>query len=215
MIFNALAASTLETAINQYLNIALNQFADEVDHPGLDALDGKVISINLSGPKVQFYLAFNQQHVHVQSHIHGEADAQITGSPLSFLRMGLQGKHQQKKALFAGDITITGDADLGRQVNVLLDDINIDWEEFLSQFIGDIVAHEIGARARTLAGWLRQTADTLVDDSHEYLHEETQWLVSKAELEPYLVAVDELRDDVARLEKRIERLQQQFNSVTT
>lgn len=208
---DALAAAALEAAINRYLDVALHQFADEAMNPRLRTLNGKVVAIELQGLNTTFYLAFNDDRVRVQAHLLGDADACISGTPLSLLRMRLQGRREQQQSLFGGDVTLSGDAELGREVNALLDELDIDWEEQLSRLLGDVVAHQIGSRARAFGDWARQTLDTLTEDGREYLHEEAHLLVSRAELEPFLAAVDVLRDDVERLEKRIERAQRQLS----
>ena len=209
---SAMAASVLEAALNQGLALALNQYQDQDDagRQRLLALDGRVVAIDLEGLNTSFYLIFNGDCIHVQSHLQGQADTRIAGTPLSLLRAGLEGKRQQQQGLFSGELSISGDADLGRQVNALLDEMEIDWEEHLSHLLGDVAAHEISYHARAFNGWARQTLDTLFQDGGEYLREETRLLVSRDELDAYLIAVDNCRDDVARLEKRIERLQRQI-----
>jgi len=124
--------------------------------------------------------------------------------------MKMEGRQQQM--LFSGDVSISGDVDLGRQVNTLLDELNIDWEEHLSHLLGDVLSHEIGSRVREFGGWARQTLETLSQDSSEYLHEEARLLISRAELEPFLADIDVIRNDVSRLEKRIERLSSRMQS---
>jgi ubiquinone biosynthesis protein UbiJ len=207
---DALAAAALEAAINRYLDLALHQYPDEQANPQLRSLDGKVVAIDLQGLETTFYLAFSGERVHVQSHLQGEPDACISGTPLSLMRLRLQGRRQQQQSLFGGDVTISGEAELGRKVNALLDELDIDWEEQLSRLVGDVVAHEVGSRARAFGDWARQTLETLTEDGREYLHEEARLFVSHAELEPFLAAVDVLRDDVERLGKRIERLERQL-----
>jgi len=204
---SSMAASALEAVINKGLALALNQYQDDVVHQRLQALDGKVIAIDLQGMDHSFYMIFNAGSVHVQNHLLGQADVRIAGTPLSLLRTSLAGKQQQQQGLFSGAVSISGDVDLGRQFNALLDGLNIDWEELLSQRVGDVVAHELGSRARELGAWVQQSLTTLAGDTSEYLQEEAQLLASRAELEPFLTAVDTIRNDVERLEKRLSRLQ--------
>jgi len=212
---DVLAASALEAALNRYLDVALHQYPDEGPSQRLALLNGKVVAIELQGLKATFYLAFHHDRVRVQAHLQGEPDAAITGTPLSLMRMRLQGRREQRQSLFGGDVTISGDAELGRQVNALLDELDIDWEEQLSRLVGDVVAHGIGSRARAFGDWARQAVETLSEDGREYLHEEAQLLVSRAELEPFLAAVDVLRDDVERLDKRVARLEQQLTGTSS
>jgi ubiquinone biosynthesis protein UbiJ len=210
VIINVLAASTLESVINRYLDVVIQQYLDEEPDPYLNKLDGKVIALNLQGLGEIFYLVFNGHRVNVQGHLLGEADACITGTPFSLLSLRLQRQQDQRQSLFNGEVKISGDAELGRQVSALLDRLEIDWEEQLSRLIGDVAAHEIGSRCRSINDWARSSLATLLDDGREYLHEEAVLFVSHAELEPFLSNVDELRDDVERLSKRLERLEQQL-----
>lgn len=204
---NVMAASILEAAINQGLALALNQYEDSAARRRMQALDGKVVAIDLLGANSSFYLIFDGDSIHVQNYLQGQPDTRIAGTPLTLLRASLEGSRPQ--GLFSGDVTITGDAELGRQVNALLDELDIDWEEHLSHILGDVLAHEIGSRTRALGSWARQALETLGRDGGEYLREETRLLVSRQELEDFLAAVDVCRDDVARLEKRLARLQRQ------
>ena len=206
---SAMAASAMELAINQALTLVLDQYQDEGSRERLQALNGKVVAIDLQGPGNHFYLLFNDATIHVQSSLQGEADATISGSPLSLLRMKLTGS--QQKMLFSGDVIITGDMELGRQVNALLDEMDIDWEEHLSHIVGDVLAHELGSRTREFGSWLRQAMDTVTQNGNEYLHEELRLLISRVELDPFLLEIDILRNDAARLEKRIERLENQLS----
>jgi ubiquinone biosynthesis protein UbiJ len=211
----AMAASILEVALNQALALALNQYPhqDEAGPQRLRAVDGKVVAIDLQGLETSFYLLFNGDSICVQSNLQGQADTRIAGTPLSFIRMGLEGKQQQQQGLFSGDVTITGDAELGRQVHALLDELDIDWEEHLSHLFGDVLAHQIGNQARAFGSWARQALETLTQDGSEYLREEARLLVSRHELEPFLAAVDVCRNDMARLEKRFERLQRHLQGL--
>lgn len=202
-----MAAAALEAAINQSLALVLSQYQDEDAQEKLKALNGKVIAIDLQGIKCSFYLIFNNDTIHVQSQLQGKADTRITGTPLSLLRMKLEGRQHM---LFSGDVSISGDSEVGQQMYALLNELGIDWEEHLSHFIGDVLAHELGSRARELNDWARQACTTLAQDSSEYLHEEVQILVSRNDLEPFLAAVDILRDDTARLKKRYERLRREI-----
>jgi len=205
---NVMAASLLEVAINQGLSLALNQYEDNAARRRMQALDGKVVAIDLLGVNTSFYLIFSGESIHVQSQLQGQADTRIAGTPLTLLRTGMEGRRSQ--GLFSGEVTITGDTEPGRQVNALLDELDIDWEEQLSHVLGDVLAHEIGSRARSLGEWARRALETLERDGGEYLREEARILVSRRELEDFLAAVDACRDDAARLEQRLARIQQQI-----
>lgn len=210
MIFNILAASALELAINKTLALSLKQFPDENGIKSLLDLDGKVVAIDLTGLHASFFLLFNHDTVHVQSNCAGHIDTRISGTPLSLLRIKFSGRQQQM--LFSGDITITGDIETGKQVSKLMHSLNIDWEEHLSHLTGDVIAHELSRQSRTFSHWAQQSMATLAQNTREYLQEEAQLLPPKHILEPFLTAVDTLRNNTARLEKRVARLQTSLKS---
>ena len=114
--------------------------------------------------------------------------------------------------LFARDETarkqveIEGSADLASTVDYLFRNLTWDVEEDLSNLFGDIVAHRLAAGARAFAAWQREAALRLAENLVEYWTEERPLLARPADVESFCGDVDTLRDDVARLEKRIEHL---------
>ena len=89
---------------------------------------------------------------------------------------------------------------------VFSDDREPDWEEELSRLVGDVAAHRLGSVARGLADWGLKAADTLALDAGEFLTEESRQIPTRYELEEFLDAVDTMRNDVDRLEARLDRL---------
>jgi ubiquinone biosynthesis protein UbiJ len=81
-----------------------------------------------------------------------------------------------------------------------------DLEEEFSLAIGDVPAHQLGRLARTAFAWGRQAAATAALNVAEYLAHERADLVPRAEAEQFTSGVDRLREDVDRLEARINLL---------
>ena len=76
----------------------------------------------------------------------------------------------------------------------------------MSIFVGDPLARQAGNLARGALRWWRRTRETLRQDVAEYLVEEQHMVARREYLDEFFGAVDRLRDDVARMEKRIGRL---------
>ncbi|MDQ1362339.1 MAG: ubiquinone biosynthesis accessory factor UbiJ, partial [Pseudomonadota bacterium] len=108
--------------------------------------------------------------------------------------------------LFGGEIRISGDTRLGHQFKKVLQQLNIDWEEHLSRYLGDMAAHQLGNAARDFAKWMRRSNQSMHLNAGEYLQEESRMVVGKAEIDRFAREVDELRDAVDRIEARISRL---------
>lgn len=196
-------AAVIETAINQVLAL------DPDTLERIQSLRGKVIAIELQGMNVSLYLIPGEHGLNVYGHFEGEADTMLRGTPLAMAKMGLAS--EAGDVLFAGDVEITGNVELGQQFREILDGLDIDWEEHLSRITGDIVAHKLSNLVRGVVRWGKDTAGTLSQDAAEYFQEESRDLPSQQEVENFLKAIDVLRSDVDRLEVRYLRLRERLN----
>lgn len=102
------------------------------------------------------------------------------------------------------DIVVEGDPQLAAALNTIARNIRWDIEEDLSRVFGDIAAHRMVETGRKLDTWGRQGADNLARSFAEYWTEEQPLIASRADVEQFIREVDVLRDDLARLEKRLE-----------
>jgi ubiquinone biosynthesis protein UbiJ len=108
--------------------------------------------------------------------------------------------------LRAGAVEIRGDTDIARKYRELARLLMPDPEEELSLVIGDVPAHQLGRLARSVYGWSRQASATAVRNVAEYLAHERADLVPRAEADQFTSGVERLREDVDRLEARINLL---------
>lgn len=196
--------AAIETATNAYLDM------DPDGAAAFAELEGRVIGVELRGLDLRFYLlpaVGRKAAFQVLGQYEGEADTWISGAPLSMLKLGLSRDETARKTLFAGDVEIRGDIELGQRFQKLLNRLHIDWEEHLSRLTGDVVAHQLGNLARGALRWGGQVGESLRRDVSEYLREETRMVPVEEEMEDFLAAVDALRSDTDRLEARVRRLQ--------
>lgn len=187
----------IEAGINKLLSMDVSQARQ------LQDLQAQVVAVEFKGLELAFYVTIDQGQVRVEPEAPPHVDARIIGTPFSLLKMAVL---RDRAGLFSGEVQIAGDVELGRRIQKLLDELDIDWEEELSRFTGDAVAHEIGRAARGLRGWGSDTLSRLSTDFGEYLVEEKELLPRRYELEAFLDDVDKLRADVDRLELRVRRL---------
>lgn len=132
-----------------------------------------------------------------------QPDATITGGPFSLL--ALSGPAPEA-VLQRGDVRIDGDAELAQKFRELALLLRPDLEEELSLVVGDVPAHQLGRFARAAFGWTRKAALTTVRNAAEYLGHERRDLIPRSEADQFLQGVDTLREDVDRLEARIDLL---------
>jgi ubiquinone biosynthesis accessory factor UbiJ len=133
------------------------------------------------------------------------ADATLAAGPLGLLSLlGSAAKH----AVQSGEVAIGGDAELAGKFQELFKLLRPDLEEELSTVLGDVAAHRLGRVARVGAAWGRKAAATGLANAAEYLGHERADLVPRAEGEQFLRGVDALREDLDRLQARLDLLAQ-------
>ena len=130
-------------------------------------------------------------------------DATIRGSALSLLALA---GPSPESVIRRGDVSIEGDAEIANRFRELGARLHPDIEEELSRLVGDVPAHQMGLAARTALGWLRRGLRTTTHNVAEYLAHERRDLVPPAEADGFLRGVDQLREDVDRLQARIDAL---------
>jgi len=175
----------------------------------LEPLTGKTIAINLPPLGLELYCCPTPCRVQFIEHLEGEPDTRLTGSPIAMALMGLS--DSPRRALFAGEVTIEGDVHVARRFQDLFEKLDIDWEEQLSRYTGDVIAHRVGNLVRAGRDWCEESLTTLKLNTAEYLQDETRELPTGVEAEIFFEQVDALRTDCDRLQARIERLQAALN----
>lgn len=103
------------------------------------------------------------------------------------------------------EIEVAGDAEFIAAINQVARNLRWDVEEDLSRVFGDVAAHRMAQSGRTLQRWGEQAVENTGRSFAEYWTEEQPLIASRHDLDGFNRAVDQLRDDVARLEKRLEQ----------
>jgi ubiquinone biosynthesis protein UbiJ len=131
------------------------------------------------------------------------ADAELSGGPWSLLALA---GPSPEGVLQRGDVQIHGDADVASKFRELAVLLRPDPEEELSLILGDVPAHHLARLVTGALGFGQRAATTGVRNLAEYLGHETRDLVSGKEGEQFLRGVDAAREDVDRLEARVQLL---------
>lgn len=133
-----------------------------------------------------------------------DPDCSIKGDSAALLR--LMTAENKAEALFSPNIELQGDTESAQKLQAIMADLDIDWEEKLSQWVGDIAAHQLGNQARSLFQWGRQTVDSLLLNVEEYLHEEARAMPPRLELEAFYQDIAKIALATDRLAARLQRL---------
>ncbi len=189
---------SLQAALNAYLAL------DPETRTRYRQLQDKAVTIELLGVGVVFQLLFSEQGIRLMTDDFHPADTTIQGTPLRLLHIALSPDNRQR--FFSEDAAILGSAEVGQAVMDLFDQLDIDWEEQLSHWTGDVPAHQVGRFIRGIKRWYQQARQTLSLHVNEYIHEEVTLFPPTEAIHDFFTDVDLLRMDVDRLAARVDRL---------
>jgi ubiquinone biosynthesis protein UbiJ len=101
---------------------------------------------------------------------------------------------------------LEGSVNFAEALGFVIRNLRWDIEEDLSRIVGDIAAHRLVGGAREFLAWHQQTAQRLGENLAEYFTEENPQIARRSAIADFSADVDRMRDDLARLEKRVQRL---------
>lgn len=133
-------------------------------------------------------------------------DAVVTIPPSLLLRLIAKDESAKLK------INIEGDTHLASELAKVLSSMRWDYEDDLSKLIGDVPANKMGEFSRQTTKTIKDTTTNLAEMLSEYWQEEAPLIAKKRHVEEFNASVDSLRADVARFEKKLQKLTQKLNS---
>lgn len=104
-------------------------------------------------------------------------------------------------------VRIEGDAEFATTLAKLAEHLRWDPEEDLARVIGDAPAHRLGIVARSVQEQAQRTGRNLLDTFSEFFLDERPQLVRRSALAAFDAELSKARDALARVEKRIERIE--------
>ena len=196
------ASAAAETLVNRVLQL------DPSAQAKISELEGGVIKLKI----MPFGLSVTIQACNARLIVSGndekfidsDIDASIEGSPLALSRLILD--KSQSILTRSNDIKLFGNEEKAHQFQLLLSELDIDWESALADIIGDIPAHFIGQRLRNSMQWGKQSQQSLIANIEEHLHEESKLLPNRFELEEQFERINELSLSTNKLKNRLEKL---------
>ena len=189
--------------IQDLLNAILRE--DERSLASVSELAGKLIAIQITGTALNFFVQFEREGMLLS--LEHDAKPNVTIRARPFTLIGLLLDRDGKATGITPDMEISGDTNLAQRFQEILRQVEIDWEEHLSHWIGDIAAHQVGRLFRTTRSYLQETRATIGMNISEYLRYEKDILPTREDVAGFVSAVDVLRDDMERLQQLLDRLQ--------
>jgi len=129
----------------------------------------------------------------------------------SLMRAGESTGSIQERVVRA--VNIAGDAELAQLIAKLARQLRWEYEEDLAEIIGDAPAHFVVSQAKRFHELTQKAILDLQQNMIEYLSEEKKVLVNQRDFQRHKNGLQEIRDGVERLEKRIALLQKSQDRV--
>ena len=195
-------AAVLEKAVDQTLRY------DPGTRTALSQLAGKVIALEAQLPPLTIYLcpqpAGTEPALRVQTHFEGQVDTHLTGSLPAMLMLCLG----DRSSLAGSGVRVSGDSGLLNRLQDILRHLDIDWEEPVTDVLGNTLGHSVAQLLRRQVGGLAELTKKTQAVAGEYITEELKAAPSREELEAFYDDVDALRSDLDRLSARFGLFQQ-------
>lgn len=124
----------------------------------------------------------------------------------------LKDPNQITRLIKEGELEIKGDIALAQQVSTLISETHVDWEEHLSYYLGDSLAHKIAHRFKNFGEILAQKNSDFSKIIAELLQDELKVAPHSSEVHNFSSKVSDTRAKVDKLAAKVAKMAQQRKS---
>ena len=207
MPFAQLMTSAVELAINQLLKL------DDESQQRLKKLSGKSLQVTIKELPWPLLFSFSQQ-IDVRAVMLSEIASEPSAEPVDCLielnletLPKLKDSSQLTQLIQQKKLNLIGDIYVAQTFSALLKDMDIDWEEQLSKYTGDVVAHQTFTSMRTLFDKAKTQIEQGAIELGERLTQSDSIAVKPSEMMEFSRGVTHLRSATERLSARIALLE--------
>lgn len=175
---------------------------DPASRIALAELEPQVLAIQISAPEFKIFVLPTQDGVHLRGHYEGEITTQLQGTLPALISLIKSDRLNLKDS----GVQLFGSTSFLAELQKILKNLDIDWEEMLSQAFGDIIGHQSAELIRGKMSWAKDRANNIQRLTSEFLTEELRVLPSKPELAFFNAQVDDIKLGVDRAAARIEQI---------
>mgnify|MGYP001820679901 CR=1 FL=1 len=194
--FPGVMAALLEAGINRVLAM------DESTPQRLGRLADRMLRLEIEGIGITLFVAFTDRRVEVGTRSDHEPDTTISGSPLALFTMAMPdgpGSWVEPESR----VTITGDANLARDLERLFSQLEPDWEGSLSRVFGDVWGHQVAAGLKAGAEHAKESAGAAGEMVEEFINREGGPIIRETELQEFAGEAEDVRSAIESLEERL------------
>ena len=197
----------LSTSMEKVINSALRY--DPASQKSISQIE-HILAIESTIPQLTLYIHGKQDGIYISSHCESPVTTHLRGTPLALLSLV-----KQPTNLANSGVELSGRVGLLEQWQQVLQQLDIDWEDAISQVLGDIAGPTIAQGIRTSLGWARDQQQTQQRLLKDYIEEELQLTPTQAELTQFSDGVNQVSQDLDRIDARIAQLKQKLQQENT
>lgn len=198
--------------VERVISMALAMDLDHHEH--IASLEGSCVDIVLTDSPGSMRLSFVDHSILVSEipKDGGSANVEIHGRAYDLLQFGVLQKNTHNTS--SNPVYFKGDVRLGREIQRFFSKLDLDWEEQLSNYIGDVPAHFFGRMVIGLNNIKKSIRESMRDNVQQYITNETNHFVLNDELELFSIQVAGLRDDIDRFKFKCDRFLEKGDSLS-
>ena len=193
-------AQLVETTLNQAIQM------DAYQRQLFTDLDGQIFALHFSPLPEPIFVSVVDNELFAVSEIRGEADATISAPLPNWLQALPKLDEHTSTEVNINDFELSGDTSAAKLFLKQLAMLEIDWEETLSHFTGDMAAHAIGEGVRGYFGLKKEMFNSAKMTIEEYVKYELDLIPSQSEADDFAEQVSQLAEQVETLAQKIHSL---------
>ncbi|OUU35711.1 MAG: hypothetical protein CBC09_08770 [Cellvibrionales bacterium TMED49] len=170
----------------------------------IEGLDGTTVALQISPPELCYYVLVKDGHIKIKSGTCEKASVTLNGSIIAFV--GILTQDRNAMTLAGSGVTVVGDTLILKRLENIFQKLDVDWEEALSDIVGDIPAHFIATSLGKLARVTEDNQRRIVTAAVEFVQEEWKIVPALPEFENFSRQVRQLSIDADRMSARIDNL---------
>lgn len=179
---------------------------DPITRARLEQLEGRALKVVISSPRLEYCVLSADQQIKLLSY-HESPATEIKGSAFALFGVLINGS----KNLSGTEVEIRGSVGLVEQWQNLIRGLDIDWEDFFNQYLGDVFGHQVAEQVRSARQWHSQRQSNIHQQLVEYCVEELKLVPNRALFKDFCEQNQALRLTIDRAQARLEKLQQRMN----
>ena len=173
---------------------------DPASRERLQFLEGRVILLECIDIDLKLFWLFERGQIRLFSQWDDPIDASMRGTMSVLFQLAANG------AKVSQELNVSGELRTIEAFKNIFAHLEIDWEDYFSQYLGDVPAHALNKAINHAKHFLKKAGKSFFDNFKEYAQEEGRLVISKQRFSDFSHEVRETHRATERLQARIKKL---------